>query len=198
MKTLKIGLLAVVMMTLMSTNSQAALLIEPHIGYNVSGTGDFTWGGQKVETDYSGAQYGLRAGWQYLGFMLGMDYTMSNPEVEFSAQGQTEKNDMKNKELGVFAGYNLPILLRGWVGYYFNVKSEADNNGSFNKGDEFSGNTMELGVGFTGLPLVSLNLMYRNVTLDEIKTSAGTLKLSGNQEIKNSEIVFGVSIPFTL
>lgn len=199
MKTLKRSLLALVLMATFTTGAHAALLIEPHLGYNISGSGDWTFEGTKIETDYSGAQYGLKAGWQLLGFMVGLDYTLSNPEVEFSVAGAgSSKNKMKSRELGVFAGYNLPILLRAWVGYYFDANSEADNDGFLSKGDEASGNTVELGVGFTGLPLVSLNLIYRNTTYDELKADGTTLKLSGAEQIKNSEIVLGVSLPLTL
>lgn len=203
MKSLKNGLLAMVMMAAMSTGANAALLIEPHIGYNVSGSGDtaFTEAGIPVnmEIDYSGLQYGLRAGWQYLGFMVGLDYTASNPEIEstFTIAGlpETAKNDFKKRDIGIFAGYNLPILLRAWAGYYFDVEAKADSkSGNFDSGDKISGSGMELGVGFTGLPFVSLNLIYRNNSFDEIKDVDGTTKV----DLNASEIVLGASIPFTL
>jgi len=205
MKSLKNGLLAMVMMAAMSTGANAALLIEPHIGYNVSGSGDTALTADDgtpatMEVDYSGLQYGLRAGVQYLGFMAGLDYTASNPEIEttftFPGLGSaTVKNDFNKREIGVFAGYNLPILLRAWAGYYFDVTAEADSsNSTFKSGDEISGTGMELGIGFTGLPFVSLNLVYRNSSFDEIKDADGTTKI----DLNASEIVLGASIPFTL
>lgn len=202
MKSLKNGLLAMVMMAAMSTGANAALLIEPHIGYNVSGSGDTAIDDANMEVDYSGLQYGLRAGWQYLGFMVGLDYTTSNPEIESTFTvpavpgfSQTVKNDFKKKEIGVFAGYNLPILLRAWAGYYFDVEAKSENESDLiESGAKMSGSGMELGVGFTGLPFVSLNLVYRNTSFDEFKDSEGTDKIKLNA----SEIVLGASIPFTL
>jgi opacity protein-like surface antigen len=198
MKTFKKCLLALVLMATVTSGAQASLLIEPHLGYNISGTGDFNNEGIPFEIDYNGAQYGLKAGWQLLGFMVGLDYTLSNPEVETSAAGFSGKDKFDTKELGVFAGYNLPILLRAWAGYYFDVTAETSGTGAYEAGTELSGHTMELGIGFTGLPLVSLNLIYRNKAFDEVKDSTGTTKLSGTQEVKASEIVLGVSLPLTL
>ncbi len=198
MKMLKIAAM-VITLSALSGAAQAAFLIEPHLGYNITSSGDSTEAGVKTEYDYSGAQYGLRAGGQYLGFMAGLDYTLSNPEIETKVGGFTFEDDFNKKELGVFVGYNLPILLRVWAGYYFDVTAKDDDSrGAFSTGDELSGSAIELGVGFTALPFLSLNVMYRNVTFDEFKSGGVTVKLSGDAEVSTHEIVVGVSLPLTL
>nr|BDT28208.1 outer membrane beta-barrel protein [Bacteriovorax sp. HI3] len=173
---------------LSAQTASASLLIEPHIGYNLSGSGDA--GG--VEYDYNGPQLGARIGWQNLGLMLGLDYTRSSYEQEAKSSTGTVKTDMKRNEFGVFAGYNFPILVRAWGAYYFSNTTKADN--SINT--EYKGNTKELGVGFTGLPFLSINLMYRMVNFDEFESSAGNGSLSPERDFK--EIVLGVSLPLTL
>lgn len=170
-----------------SHNASASLLLEPHLGLNISGTGDQG----STEYDYNGAQYGLRVGYQNLGFMAGLDYTKSSYELESKTAGVTSNNDVSRNEWGLFAGYNFPILVRAWGAYYFSNTMEFDATGT-----EYSGSTKELGVGFTGLPFLSVNLMYRMVTYDESKT--GSVESAINPEFDAKEIVLGVSLPFTL
>ncbi len=171
----------------LSNTASASLLLEPHLGYNISGTGDQG----STEYDYNGAQYGLRVGYQNLGVMVGFDYTKSSAELETKTAAATTKDDVSRNEFGIFAGYNAPILLRAWAAYYFSNTMEFDRTGT-----EYKGNTKELGVGFTGLPFLSLNLMYRIVNFDEFKT--GAVEGNLNPDIDTKEIVLGVSLPFTL
>jgi hypothetical protein len=175
-----------VMTALSSITANASLLIEPHLGYNISGGG--TTSG--VEYKYTNPELGLRLGGQFLGLMAGLDYTSSSYTWTQSPGGD-DKFD--RGELGLFVGYNLPILLRFWGAYYFtNTAKDTNSSGKTPSGAEFKGNTKELGVGFTAIPFVSLNLMYRNVVY-----STKPAVVTGG-EISNHEIVLGVSVPFTL
>ena len=54
---------------LMVNTASASLLVEPHLGYVVSTSGD--------TDDYKGPQMGLRLGYQQLGLMAGLDFTRS-------------------------------------------------------------------------------------------------------------------------
>lgn len=177
-------LMAVVLgVSFMASASHASLLIEPHIGYNVSGTGE-----SGLDVDYSGPQYGARLGYQSFGFMLGMDYTKGSGEYESKVGGVTTKQDYDTDDIGAFVGYEFPILLRVWGTYYFSSKMELKGGG------DYSGDTKELGVGFTALPFLSLNLMYRLVNHDEVKGGGVTR----NVDMDYKEIVVGVSLPFNL
>lgn len=173
---------------LSANTASASLLIEPHLGFNISGSGDQG----STDYDYNGAQMGLRVGYQNLGLMVGLDYTRSSFELEAKSGGVTSKTDADRNEIGVFAGYNFPILLRAWAAYYFTNTMELKSTGN----PEYKGNTKELGVGFTGLPFLSINLMYRMVNHDEVKSSSGTSSLNPDYDAK--EIVLGVSLPLTL
>jgi len=179
-----------ILLTLFSVSARADLLLEPHLGFNVSGSGDTGSGTGLVKYSYSGLQMGARAGYQMLGFMTGLDYTRSSYTLEAKGVSSTTNSDLDRNEIGLFVGYNFPILLRAWGTYYFS------NTSTYSNGNEVSGNTTELGVGFTGFPFLSINAMIRMASFDEFKSGSTTTSLSPKQDF--TEVVVGVSIPFTL
>ncbi|MDD0853320.1 outer membrane beta-barrel protein [Halobacteriovorax sp. GB3] len=187
-------LLLVLCATLM-VNAQAGVLVEPYLGYRLVSGEDSN--SSKTEYDYNGSVIGGRLGYQFLGFMGGLDYSrgLGAYELEQKDSSGTSKNDYTQSSFGLFAGYELPILLRAWVTYWMSNKLEGDS-GAVN-GDEFNGSGYGLGIGFTGLPFVSLNLEYRNMTYDEFfdKAAGTTTALSGDSEIGMSEILLSVSLP---
>ncbi len=188
-KNLKItGLLMGVL--LMTQTASASLLVEPHIAYNLSASGDGTPTVLKYDYSYNGVQYGARLGYQQLGFMTGLDYTRSSFDLKEETGGVSIKNSVDRNEWGIFVGYDFPILVRAWGTYYFSNKTEKPN------GDIFSGNTKELGVGFTGLPFLSINVMYRMVTFEEYKSGSTTTNYK--KDININEFVLGVSLPLNL
>lgn len=167
---------------LMTSTASADLLIEPHLGYNLGATGD--------GESYSGGQFGMRLGYQQLGLMAGLDFTRSNFDQDVTIAGVKSNHELERNEWGVFAGYNFPILIRAWGAYYFNNTTKDTTNNS-----ESTGNTKELGVGFTGLPFLSVNFVYRMIDLDESKNAAGTKTAI---DTSNQEFVVGISLPITL
>lgn len=173
-----------------TTTARASFLVEPHLGYIASGS-QSSWGGLKAE--YTGPQYGARLGVKYLGVMGGFAYTHSTYDLKLSALGQTVKSGQKQDDMGLFVGYNAPVLLRVWVAYFLSSKITQTEAGQFGAtGDWFKGKTTEIGVGFTPLPLLSLNVSYRMLSFD--KVNEGTLPI----KYEPKEIVLGVSVPFSL
>ncbi len=176
-----IALSALAIAALTAVTANASLLIEPHLGYNIYGNADY----QSASIKYNGAQYGARLGGQYLGLMGGFDYTHSS--FTYKTTGAADSDKTRN-QFGVFVGYNLPVFVRAWFGYYFSDKLTTTSNSSWIKG-----NGTELGLGFTGIPFLSINLQYRMSTYDETSTGGA---LTPNAKPK--EFVLGVSAPFTL
>ena len=178
---------------LFASSAQAGFLLEPYAGLSFgSGENSATI---KTEYDYNAPMLGARAGYQYLGLMFGLDYSMG---MDQKTAGSTVTADVSQSTLGLFVGYNLPVMLRAWAAYYLNTSLEVEAGTSV--GDEFNGKGYGLGVGFTGLPFVSLNLEYRMMTFDEYKDkSAGsTATLSGASEIDFNQILLSVSLPLDL
>lgn len=181
----------------MSLNASAGLLVEPYLGYRFGSGEDSNT--PKSEYSYSSPLLGARLGYQFLGLMAGIDYSMGLGAFELEEKGSTpSKHDFTESSFGLFVGYDFPILLRAWATYYLSNTLKGDSTAV--DGDKYKGNGYGLGVGFTGLPFVSLNLELRKFTWDEyFDNSAGTTaKLSGANEVDITEVVFSVSLPLDL
>ena len=124
--------------------------------------------------------------------ICGVDYSITTLDAEIDTAGYTSTlSDFDGNHLGIFAGVELPVLLRAWATYFLSSKL-TDNDD-----DEYDGSGFGLGVGFTGLPFVSLNLEYRSMTYDEFTdVSAGTTSTDRDYDV--SEILFTVSLPLDL
>jgi hypothetical protein len=185
------------------------ILVEPHLNYNVWGgsTTTITSTNSTQEIKYSGPQYGLKLGAQYLGFMGGFivnqsSFTWRITNTYNSTPNLNSATDYKfdRTEVGIFGGYNLPILFRGWAAYYFSNKAENKDTAYLNMnsltGVKYTGHTIEIGVGYKGLPFVSINAIYRNVSHDEIEYPTSNTKYPTS--VSNDEFVLGVSAPFSV
>jgi hypothetical protein len=169
--------------TLLFTSlASAGILIEPQLGYAFSHklkqTVTITLGNASgtVNADSSGTalEVGGRFGYQAFGLMLGGSYMKG-----FSDKGSN---------LGAFVGYSAPILLRAWAGYNFDSKV---NYGS----DAATGKSIEFGVGYTALPLLSLNFVYRKYDMDKLTHLGVTYNTSG---VTPTELMIAISAPFNL
>ena len=180
-------------------NAKAGLFVDPYLGYNAGwATQDYTSGSTTVSLDYTsmGPMFGARAGFQMLGFMAGAEYGMSTTTQDLAAAAAAgipaASTDLQTTYMGVFVGYELPILLRAWATYNLSVNSEKTSG--TDKGDVTSGSGFTLGVGFTGLPFVSLNVEYRSVTFNKSTASGGSETDLAN-DITSNELFASVSIP---
>jgi hypothetical protein len=177
---------------LITFNANALVLIEPHLGLNLSGTGHDSTVPAKT-FNYTGGQYGLKLGAQYLNAMTGIDYNHSSFEQMTSGY----KNSFTRSELGLFLGYSFPMLARFWMTYFFDNTATSDTASSLiANGAKYDGHTLELGAGFSGIPYCSFNFIYRLITLTQYTSGPTTTDLIGNTEVNNHEIVLGISFPF--
>jgi hypothetical protein len=173
-------------------------MLEPYVGYVLGGNENEVAGTSQHDVDYSSPMLGARLGYRALGLMAGFEYNMLSTSWEDQVAPIAADVDYKHSNMGIYVGYNFPIMLRVWGTYYFSSKAEVDSGSS--AGDEYTGNGKVIGVGFTGLPFLSINLEYRTFTYDEYEDiSAGTTSsLSGVSEVSGKEIAIGISIPFEL
>jgi hypothetical protein len=186
----------------------AGILIEPYLGYVLKGSGEQA-GNPVTEYSHSGPAMGARLGYQMLGLMGGLDYSMRTEfELEEELPGSYFWNDTgsskrkskyKSKNMGIFVGYDFPILLRAWVSYYFNTSWEVSTADTvYDVGDEMSGGGYGLGIGYTMLPLVSLNLEFRAFEFDKYKDGPTGTENTYSNKPKMAEIMFSVSVPFNI
>lgn len=167
--------------------AQAALLIEPLVGVNAGSKLDYK-GGEK----YSGGMgfsYGGRLGYQNLGFQLGLDYLSSSIDMD----DKDFKSNLKTDEWAAFAGFRFPILVKVYAGYIFSATGDT-KNALRQSVDYSSGTGYKLGVGYTLLPFVDLNLEYRQGTFGEYKTGGVKFK----DDVTYSSYLLSVSLPFTI
>jgi hypothetical protein len=160
--------------------SSHAFLLEPYVGYGVSLESELT-GSSNVTADTSSTNMGARLGFNLIPLVdIGVDYKRSSSTWEPNTGDQS----FNGTDIGIFAAYSFPILIRAYYSYFLN--SEIAGQGATYKGTGFV-----LGAGYTGLPLVSINLEMHNFKYDEGFTTAG-------DELKTTGYVLSVSLPISL
>lgn len=160
--------------------ANAGLLLEPYLGYEMGTVKDNAAG------KMNGTLLGARVAWTApLMFWAGLDYaTTVSANFDSDTNGVAD-SDAKRSTLWAVVGVDFPILLRGWVGY--GLMNEIKLSDYDNK---LKGKSTKLGLSFTGLPFICLNLEYLMENFDE--QSAGSL----SPEAKNTAYVLSVSLPW--
>ena len=224
MKRLLLGLSALLMLT---STASAGFLIDPYLGFRFSGEiVEDTNRGDEDEYEFSGLAYGARVGYDYFGIMFGVEYGMASSDIEQSADpecagiancsvvGKKHEGDFKN--LGIFVGYNVPLMFRVWFTYFLSAEMEltgktdqTDLGGDTNSTTTYDGGGYSLGVGYTGLPFLSINLEYKKLTYNEIDfvgafsatadlPTSSHVNFGSRGELDSSEIMLSVSLPLDL
>lgn len=172
-----------IMLTLLlgiSSKAFAGFLIDPYIG-----TGSFVGtfdaanavaeGNDVDDAEESLSATGARLGYSFLLLSAGIDYQMA------TVDGESQTNT------SAFVGFDLPILLRFWAEYFLTSTYEFDDDYDVTFKDGYG-----LGIGFTGLPFVSLNLeaQYLNYEL-EADVAGNALKY----DFATVSYLFSVSLP---
>jgi hypothetical protein len=190
-KLTQVGLLLALILGF-SSYSQAALLIEPVVGYSLNtkfetAANDILT--ESLETKGNGLSYGGRLGYQNLGFQLGLDYLKSSLTIDESGL----EDSVSMSEWGAFVGFEFPVLLRVYAGYIFSATADAkETDGSKLEFTEGSG--VKFGIGFTVLPFIDINVEYRKGTFGEFEM--GGVKTGA--ETDYSSLMLGLSLPFTI
>ncbi|WP_413560476.1 hypothetical protein [Bdellovibrio sp. HCB209] len=164
-----------------SGTAHAGIMIEPYLGYEM---GSHTDTNPTAKTEL--VNMGARIAWTAPALLwLGIDYNLG-VSGKYKPDGQTNSDGKRNTLYGVI-GVDLPILLRGWVGYGLMSEIKFDSPSD----STFKGKPVKVGVGFTGLPFISLNFEYIMENLDKIEYSGST----NNDPGKMDSYMFSVSLP---
>ncbi|MCK5074284.1 MAG: outer membrane beta-barrel protein [Bacteriovoracaceae bacterium] len=185
------------------THAMAGILVDPYVGYR-TGSFEVTSENTTYEFDLSGYGYGLRLGYNFLGLMAGVEYGLGSVDREYTRTGSEETYD--TTQMSAFIGYNFP-LVRFWGSYYWNYKLEIPETnlttGDY-EGDKWEGNGFGLGIGFTGIPFISINLEYKRIEIEELtyySSSRGATRTvnyptSDTTKPEIDEFFLSVSVPF--
>jgi len=178
------GLFACALFSLitLSQSVKAGILLEPYLGYVT---------GQQKQTgtaNLSGTEFGARVGYTLLNFGIGAEYVGASYTDDSSP-----KNNLTIGDIGVFVSYKLPVLFRVYATY---VPSAAVKDKVSNSEFTFKGNSAKLGVGYTGLPFININLEYINATYKDVEIAGSTLSL--DTKSTTSAYAISISAPFNL
>ena len=163
--------------------AHAGVMIEPYLGYEMGTTS----GSSPGKTTFT--NFGARLAWRApLMFWAGLDANLG-----MSGQIKPDSGsdyDAKRTTYYAVAGVDLPILLRGWVGYGFSSTLKMEDSVH----SKSSGTTTKVGIGFTGLPFISLNLEYLKDNIDKVETDSGTVN---SPNLDHSSYMLSVSLPLS-
>jgi hypothetical protein len=173
---MKLKVFIAVMTACLSVQSFAGFLIDPYIGLGqTKTTSDFATDGDSESV----TSIGSRVGYSFILVSAGIDYEM--------AKTSSDGNDVDITNMSFFVGVDMPILIRAWAEYQISSDLEVEgSNTDYDFKDGYS-----VGVGFTGLPLVSLNLELA-VTNYEVDSAFGKLDFS------TATTLLSVSLPLDL
>ena len=186
----KTKLLILVILFSLTGSVKAGLLLEPSLGYGFSTTNDISLGTSDFEAKYNGVSLGLRLGWNFGVFTIGLD-------AYGSPYWGTYKNKSTGNEIfpainaynwGVFVGgYWKAFILRG--SYFINSNQEYLINEISSKDLKWRGNGFGLGVGWRILHWLSLSFDWRSLKYT---------KFNGDEnapDYKPNEFHFAVTFP---
>lgn len=170
------GLLAALLFTI-TTSASAGFLIDPYFGVGSSAT---TFDADALEDEDSTDSYnsfGSRLGYSFLLFSAGVDYEMA------TVDGDSRTNT------SVFVGVDMPILIRAWAEYMISSSLEDDDLADDIDVDFKDG--YSIGLGFTGLPFVSINVELQYINY-ELSVSGSSLD---GVDVAAANTLVSVSLP---
>jgi hypothetical protein len=163
-----------------------AIVIEPFVGY---ASGTYEYGGYTTATysdvakDFKGTgmAYGGRLGIEYFFISIGGQYSSGNFTLKGKDYLELDKDyTYTTSQMGAFLGLQLSSIFRIWGTYFFSADDKVkdvtfDADGAANPiaavtaTEKLKGKGMEFGFGYTGLPIVSINLSMSTMNYNDIK-----------------------------
>lgn len=203
-RLVNVTLIVVILLFFLIKFALADVYLEPYLGYAVSGTvtKKLSTVGPVNEWSYRNPGGGFRLGIDYIGAIVGLEYSMIKMEWEGVPPINSNINDQKQsidgKYLGAFLGFIFPlgVIVHGTL-FGLSSMKKLDDNGPYANGDTYQGMGFSLGIGYKFMPLLAANLEYRDFNMDKVKIAAnnGTEKLNGDLDLSVSELFFSISIP---
>ena len=182
---MKIYILLLCLFLVISTKANAKFFLEPYVGLGKSTSEEIQY--PDVTFDNFSINPGLKFGTSTMLRLItaGVDVSHQSSTVE----GDSSEDDaLERMDYALFVGFDLPILFRAWAKYIFisglNI-GDAEILGSSGYG---------FGVGYTGLPLLNLNLEYRNLSWNKVRINGNENNRDGNI----SEFILSLSFPLKL
>lgn len=164
---------AIISTLFISTSAFAGGVFEPYIGYENGKVKS-----SSLDEDLRGVVIGGKLGFSNLGLDIGVDYMKGDLQIQ-----SDPTTDFETTDLGGFVQYTFPVLLKVGASYFFDSKTKFEN------GTKFKGSGYKLGVGFTALPFVTINLDMININYDDVVGGVG------NPDLDRKTYMLSISLP---
>jgi len=148
-------LLSMTLLLFAPAGAKADIFIEPYLGYEGGRANTTTVAGTDGSGNASGTAFGARLGYAVPLLWAALDYTYATETTSSMTGGLTDSSATRSS-LGVVAGVKIP-LLRAYAGYGFADSLKLTPAAG---SQTMTGSSLKLGVSFTGLPFINLNLEY--------------------------------------
>jgi hypothetical protein len=176
----------------LSSTAHAGFLIDPYLGYAVSGGWSDNDGTPPQDGDGTTLSLGARLGWQtMMGLQLGLDVERAQSTLNDIANGGTADADTTALAYGPFIGFQSMMGVRAYFSYYLSSNSEVDDS---NPGQTFIGSGFKLGLGYRIIEYFTVNLEYTSLSYDEVEVGGITF----NEDFTADFISLAVSFPIHL
>jgi hypothetical protein len=142
--------------------STAGILFDPYIGKvdtEITTKIEAFPSLNSEDTVNSNSVYGARLGYSFSMLSLGIDYQVLSGEDRYD-------KDFSINNTSLFLGVELPLWIRFWGEYFLSSETSGDTSETVD--DLKMVNGYGFGVGFTGLPFVSINLEIENVNYEYV------------------------------
>lgn len=185
--------LVFLLLVLSTTSSYATLLIEPYLGHPLSTNATSTnLSGETTDYDIESRNFiiGSRVALSMYGAFVGVDYKTFTIEGN---EGDDLTTDVYQKGRTAFvAGYNFPILLRAWISIAPESEFEASvqSNGEVTDLVYNNDEDITIGVGYSGLPFLSVNFELSKIHSNYFKIKEGEER----QDIDYDWTIYSVSL----
>ena len=193
-------------LTMVSFDSTAGTYLEPFIGVRFLGSEEFTSSGNKESFDRSGIYYGAKLRFDISKkFSLGGDFHLGKvkTEVQLASSGFANAT-YDTMALGYFISYRLKTFFNVWGTYYLkNEQTSTNASAPMGIGTIFSGSKYALGINYTKIKFIIINLEYSIFKFDTVESAGVIYRIPNNLLVydttnKGSEILLSISFPFKL
>lgn len=177
-------------------NAVAGVMLEPYAGTLLNSEGTNNKCSSNCSDEISGNVFGLKVAFKQLGFSAGLDYQMTAGTTQNEASGSTEF-DLTGSEYGIHFGYDFPIMLRLYATYWLNSEYTSKSGSTESTLKGASGYT--LGVGYSILPMVALNLEMKTLNYSELEVDVSGVTTSFDDRDYDVNIMaLKVSFPISI
>jgi opacity protein-like surface antigen len=179
----------------LSCVSQAGVLIEPYVGYDMGSSKVTQSDGSSLKQDLSAMEAGLRLGLRHRGLWLAADGNFALSGKSKPSSG--DSSDFTAMTVGATLGYDFTNRLRLYAGLGL-LDSVESKDSAGTKTTLYNGTPLKVGVGYWIYHHVCLNLEYSSHDYKKVKGEGYDANLSdaGISSAKSEIYSLNLSFPF--